>query len=395
MTEAPIPPNEGLRLAALRRYDILDTPPEPAFDRIATITSRLLDVPIAMISLLDEDRQWFKAACGLTATETPRSHAFCAHTILDEKTLVIEDTTKDPRTGDNPLVLGPPHIRFYAGAPLLTSDGMALGSLCIVDRSPRQIAPDRLALLEDLADTVVDQLELRRSLAQARRLIDERVEMVASVSHEIRNPLAGASGLTDILLELDQDPERRDLLNSVRTSLRDVDSIIDDLIVLTRSERGALEFSCRLMPVGDEIGAVLASMDEDDDYDISVQGTVDAKVYADPMRVRQILRNLLTNAGRYGGARTRIVVADEGAETHIEVRDNGPGVAEYALPTLFEPFTGSPKRHHSSTGLGLSISRRLARAMEGDLVYERDEETVFRLTLPTSPVDEKGWPADV
>lgn len=383
MTEAPIPPNEDLRLAALRRYDILDTSPEPGFDRITTIASRLLNAPVVLISLLDEDRQWFKAAHGVDATETPRSHAFCAYTILDEKPLVIEDTTKDHRTDHNPMVVGPPNVRFYAGAPLITSDGMALGSLCIVDRNPRQMDSAELDLLEDLADAVVDQLELRHSLAQARRLLDERVEMIASVSHEIRNPLAGASGLTEILLELDSDSERRDLLGSIRGSLRDVDSIIDDLMVLTRSERGVLEFNCRPIEVGNEIEAVLESMERDAKNDILVQGAIHAVVNADPMRLRQILRNLVTNADRYGGEQVRIVV-EEGVAVVIEVRDNGPGVAEEAEATLFEAFSGSAKRHHLSTGLGLSISRRLARAMEGDLVYERDEETVFRLNLPAA-----------
>ncbi|VVD71793.1 putative diguanylate cyclase AdrA [Pandoraea morbifera] len=155
-------PDEAARLAALRRYEILDTPPEPAFDRIVRLASYVLGAPISLVSLIDESRQWFKARQGMEAEQTPRSMAFCAHAILDDEVLVVPDARADRRFADNPLVVGEPNIRFYAGAPLRTPEGHRLGTLCVIDRKPRTLDDEKRALLADLSALVVDELELRR-----------------------------------------------------------------------------------------------------------------------------------------------------------------------------------------------------------------------------------------
>jgi diguanylate cyclase (GGDEF)-like protein len=154
--------NEAERLAALRRYEILDTPPEPAFERIVRLASHVLGAPISLISLIDESRQWFKSRRGIEATQTPRSMAFCAHAILGDDVLVVPDARADRRFADNPLVTGDPNIRFYAGAPLRTPEGHRLGTLCVIDRRPRELDNEKRGLLADLSALVVDELELRR-----------------------------------------------------------------------------------------------------------------------------------------------------------------------------------------------------------------------------------------
>jgi len=164
--EAPQPNNEASRLAALRDYRILDTAPEQAYDDVAKIAAAICRVPIAIMSLVDSERQWFKARVGLQAAETPRDQAFCAHTILQTKTLEVEDAAHDERFADNPLVQGDPGIRFYAGAPLITPTGHALGTLCVIDRKPRHLSPDQKASLESLARLVMTTLELRRVSAE-------------------------------------------------------------------------------------------------------------------------------------------------------------------------------------------------------------------------------------
>ncbi|WP_260604404.1 GGDEF domain-containing protein [Pandoraea apista] len=155
-------PNEAERLAALRRYEILDTPPEPAFDRIVRLASYVLGAPISLVSLIDETRQWFKARQGLDVSQTPRSMAFCAHAILGDDVFVVPDARADRRFSDNPLVTGEPNIRFYAGAPLLTPEGHRLGTLCVIDRRPRTLDDEKRGLLADLSALVADALELRR-----------------------------------------------------------------------------------------------------------------------------------------------------------------------------------------------------------------------------------------
>ncbi len=153
---------EQLRLEALRRYDILDTPPEETFDRLTRIVAAALRVPIAAVSLVDDHRQWFKARIGLTLSETARSASFCAHTMLGAGAMVVRDATMDERFVTNPLVTGDPNIRFYAGFPVFSADGLPLGALCAIDTTPRDMNALELGLLADLAAMVTEQLELRR-----------------------------------------------------------------------------------------------------------------------------------------------------------------------------------------------------------------------------------------
>lgn len=168
--KAPLPHDESERLRALAEYRILDTESEAVFDDLVAVAAAVCEVPISLISIVDTDRQWFKAKLGLAVSETSRDFAFCAHTILGDSTLIVPDALEDDRFDDNPLVLGDPHIRFYAGAPLLTPEGYRLGSLCVIDRQPRALTPTQLAVLDALARQVSALLQWRRTmghLAQA------------------------------------------------------------------------------------------------------------------------------------------------------------------------------------------------------------------------------------
>lgn len=158
----PVPANEVSRLEALERYRILDTAPERAYDDITQLASFICGVPIAWVSLVGADRQWFKSRVGIEMEETLREEAFCAYTILEHGVMEVEDATRDQRFADNPLVLGNPHIRFYAGAPLVTAEGLSLGSLCVVDRHPRKLSREQKSSLESLARLVMNNLEFRR-----------------------------------------------------------------------------------------------------------------------------------------------------------------------------------------------------------------------------------------
>jgi diguanylate cyclase (GGDEF)-like protein len=168
---APLPVNEQDRLAALRSYDALNTASEAAFDELVDLAAGLTGCPMAAVSLVDAERQWFKGKVGLDITETPRDQAFCAYAILEPgRPLVVPDATADARFADNPLVTGPLHTRFYAGVPLVNPDGHALGSLCVMDTVPRAMDPAQLETLKRLARAVSTTLELRRTALSARRL---------------------------------------------------------------------------------------------------------------------------------------------------------------------------------------------------------------------------------
>ena len=170
MPAAPLPANEMERLAALRSYQVVDSASEAAFDEIARLAARLLDMPIALITLVDAERQWFEARVGMEARETPRDAAFCAHAILGHEPLVVRDAAVDPRFFDNPLVLGPPDIRFYAGVPLVNAEGFALGTLCVIDRRPRDLPAGQRETLRALAQAAMTALELRRAMQLVRTL---------------------------------------------------------------------------------------------------------------------------------------------------------------------------------------------------------------------------------
>ncbi|WP_022681432.1 sensor domain-containing diguanylate cyclase [Sphingobium bisphenolivorans] len=154
--------DEAGRLAALKRYEVLDTPSEASFDRITDLVRSILGVPISVVSLIDQDRQWFKAKSGLAVSETPREIAFCNHTIRHRAPMLVPDAQEDERFSDSPLVTGDPNIRSYAGIPLETPDGYNIGSLCAIDTVPRHFDPHQVAILSNLAALVVEQLELRR-----------------------------------------------------------------------------------------------------------------------------------------------------------------------------------------------------------------------------------------
>ncbi|RYG65188.1 PAS domain-containing protein [bacterium] len=171
---APLPINEEQRLNALRSYQILDTPPEAAFERLTRLSARLFQTPISLVSLVDGNRQWFKSCFGIDTCESNREHSFCAYTILLDHVMVVPDATQDPRFSNNIFVTGEPHIRFYAGAPLVTPDGLNIGTLCVIDTKSRQFDEQQQRILSDLAATVMDELELLRT---ARELSERELAL--------------------------------------------------------------------------------------------------------------------------------------------------------------------------------------------------------------------------
>jgi GAF domain-containing protein len=168
--------SDAARVAALHQYAILDTEPERAFDDLVLLASFICKTPIALISLVDEDRQWFKSKIGISLSETSREIAFCATAIQQSDVFVVPDTLNDERFRNNPLVLSEPKVRFYAGAPLIDEDGHALGTICVLDRIPREFAPDQQSALQALSRLVLGQLELRRNLLLLKEALVDRTK---------------------------------------------------------------------------------------------------------------------------------------------------------------------------------------------------------------------------
>ncbi|ADV66000.1 sensor domain-containing diguanylate cyclase [Deinococcus maricopensis] len=206
MTAAPLPPDESARLLDLARYGILDTDREETFERITRLAARLLRVPVVALNFVDADRQWAKAGVGLDGPEVPRAHSFCAWAILQDAPMVIPDATIDPNFQHNPLVTGAPHIHTYAGAPLITSSGQRIGTLCIADDAPHPLTDDDLTVLQDLAALAMTELELRARNAELARTLNAHAERAEDLQQQLAHAhtLDAVNALADLTLAPDE-----------------------------------------------------------------------------------------------------------------------------------------------------------------------------------------------
>lgn len=230
MIKPPIPVDELLRLETLRRLKILDTDPEERFDRVTRLAKRIFGTPIALVSLLDAERQWFKSCQGLEATETSRDISFCGHAITDDRVLVVNDTHQDERFSDNPLVTCDPNIRFYAGYPLSTPNGSKVGTLCIIDREPRELTPEDIELLTELGQMVEEEFVVESMM---------RDDPVTGLSNR-----AGFTLIAEHLLAMCARTHSPASLTLFRFP---AESALDDLVESAESDRAAIELAQLLM----------------------------------------------------------------------------------------------------------------------------------------------------
>lgn len=373
---------ETRRLAALRDLEVLDTAAEERFDRIVRVVARTLDVPIALVSLVDADRQWFKAKRGLDADETPRDIAFCHHAIRGPEVFEVADAAADPRFRDNPLVTSPPSIQFYAGAPLTLRGGERVGTLCAIDRRPRTLTEAQRATLQDLAAVVVDELYLRRQMREAAAIgaeLDERrrelqhaneaLEQFAHVaSHDLRAPLKSLVNLVDLVC---LDGEETDELAMIRGCAERMEALVDGYRRLSK---------LRVEP--EQVGATSArelveAVAADVEVAVRVEG--DAVLRADPVLLRQLFVNLLANVARYGSEPEATVRVRAHGDA-VELRVDNPVEGSLDVDaSVFTPF----RRLHSSgdgTGLGLAIVHRVA-SLHDAAVEAGSEAGRFHVTL--------------
>ena len=398
-----IPPDEAERLAALEAYQVLDTLPEESFDDLTRIAASICDMPIALISLVDADRQWFKSRFGLTTAETPRAVSFCGHVVADGRLLVVEDATLDQRFADNPLVTDGPVVRFYAGAPLLTPTNHVLGTLCVIDHEPRQLSAERLDTLAALARQVVSQLELRLSL---RRLAEERERLaqasqvksqfLARMSHELRTPLNAILGYSDLVVECLRDvpvrPEVPEYLDLVLSAGEQLLGLVDGVLDLRKVEAGRLELAVQdidLVVLAEAVAATVRPLMDRSGSRLQLDVEAgDGPVRGDPLKIQQCLLNLLANAARFTQAGlVRLEVRADEHEIVFAVDDDGIGLGPEQLERIFLPFeqaTAQTAARFGGTGLGLAITRRLAELMGGEVTAsgELGEGSCFVLRLP-------------
>ena len=342
---APLPTDEIERLRALREYDILDTLPEQEYQDIVQLAALICGTPIALVSLVDADRQWFKAKVGIDASQTPREAAFCAHALLQpDELLMVPDARRDPRFADNPLVTEAPNIHFYAGAPLKTSEGHVLGTLCVVDTKPRNLTQVQQEALFALSRQVISQLDIRvklNELEQAQKQLrevaahqdrikeEERTRIAREIHDELGGVMTGIKSYLSFAIDRAQragiaaDPHLIDAsaladsaIDTVRRVITDLrPSVLDQLGIWAALEWYAGQFTARTglpceVDIDERINDESATMDN-----------------ALSTALFRIVQETLTNVSRHSAATSvRLQVRRDAEDVLVQIRDNGRGI---------------------------------------------------------------------
>jgi signal transduction histidine kinase len=383
------------RLHALDSYRILDTGPDAVFDDLTALASHICGTPISTVTLIASDRQWFKSKVGLENDENPRSVSFCAHAIEEDGLFVVPDALEDRRFAENPLVTSDPHIRFYAGSPLITAEGHTLGTLCVIDRVPRELSDEQRVALDALSRAVMAHLELHRQNEQLRELDRLKDEFVAVVSHELRTPVASIHGYIALLMGRDPGPltdTQERFLRIVRRNGDRLLGLVEETLLLAEAEAGNLPLAREPVDLGSVVSDALDSSRpgaEAKGLSLELETEDAVLVDADPRRLGQIVDNLVSNAIKYTPEQGRVTAraARRNGEALLEVSDTGIGIPPEELPHLFGRFyrtTAAQAAAIPGTGLGLAITRALVTSHGG--VIEVDSEpgtgSTFRVRLP-------------
>jgi signal transduction histidine kinase len=400
MLPADLPKDEIERLKTLLKYDILDTEVEKVFDDLTELASEICETPIALISLVDSERQWFKSRVGLDAEETPRDIAFCSHAILQKSVFEVTDTHEDHRFIDNPLVLDDPSIRFYAGAPLLSPSGHAIGTLCVISDKPKKLNSHQRKTLEILGREVISQLELRLQLSQLEKANERKTEYLSSLSHELRTPLHAIISISQLMLNNPQVKLPEDYLgyiNHINFSGKRLLNLVDTILDISKIEEGTLELVDKVINVEDYFNSIedlIISLARKKSLEISFSvnaGTIKS-IKIDDSRLSQIILSLVSNSIKFSAENQAIfiTVVVTSNELVFAIKDHGKGITAEDLPFVFEKFQRlSNKNTTEGSGLGLMITKSLVETMGGKikLLSEPNKGTLAKVTLPLNPID--------
>ncbi|MDH4466891.1 MAG: histidine kinase dimerization/phospho-acceptor domain-containing protein [Bacteriovoracaceae bacterium] len=415
MIKPSIPKNEMERLAALVDYCVLDTSPELPYDDLTLLASTICETPISLVSLIDQDRQWFKSRHGLDASETPRDVSFCGHAINGNDIFVVNDSLKDHRFFDNPLVTDQPTVRFYAGVPLVTPSGFPIGTLCVIDSKPKVLTEEQVKSLKALARQVIGQLELGKTnkvlkenfveLQKYSKMISEHQqlliqnakmaslgEMAAGVSHEINNPLTIIYGKSEQIKQL-IDPnakssaEMRKYIDVIHKTVSRIAGIVRGLRNFSREGSKDPRENCDLSDIIFETLSIVSERFKANNIELILlpEDKISSIVPCRSTEISQILINLINNAfdavKNLESKWVKVELQKTEKEIKILVIDSGHGIEEKIQSKIMEPFF-TTKGVSVGTGLGLSISKGLAESNDAVLSYKTGQiNTTFELSF--------------
>lgn len=408
--QAPIRSDEDVRLRALLELLVLDTPPEEALDECVSLIAEVFCADRAAVTLVDRERQWFKAVAGRLPREIPREESICALVIATGEMLVVPDASVDPRfAGSMPKYADLP-VRFYAGVPLRSADGLPVGTLFVMDTEPREPTERQLEVLRTSGEHIELYLDLRLltlwSAASAEdatarvraveRIEHRRAEATRMLVHDLKNPLTVIRANAAYALR-EATPEIREALADILLAAKTVQGMLSDVLDVAASESGRLRMSTSEFDLGELAGEAARRMkpvaDERGRRIVVASETISAAIRADRRLIDRLLRNLLENALKYGPASgvVRVVVRDSGPELLLCVEDDGPGIPPDMCERIFEPFERLARDgDRRGYGLGLAFCKRVAQRHGGSIHVEpagADGGNVFCVRLPKTPPD--------
>ncbi len=398
METPKIPENEAERLKSLEKYNIIDTLPEESYDEITSLAAYICETPIALVSLVDENRQCFKSHLGLNTSETSRKYSFCAHAINNpNEPFIIEDATKDSRFHDNPLVADEPYLKFYAGYPLVNPDGYPLGSLCVLDYKPRTLSDSQIKALKNLSNQVVRTLELRKhqeSLTTTNRILEDKnkeLEQFAyRAAHDLKSPLKNLSGLVDFCLNTQEenlDEEGQEMLKMMDQSSEELQALIEGILHYSRSDKWLQEEreNVDVKQLLEEVKNLLDSKNFSHFH--LPQG--DVVINTHKVALKQVFMNLLSNSIKYCDKEELVIQIDYHKDDdyhYCSITDNGPGIPKQDQSKLFELFevlNKKDKAGNKGTGIGLATVKKLVEGLGGKITVDSEEGngTTFHLSI--------------
>ena len=414
MKKAPIPMNEMDRLQALVDYKILDTPPEQGYDEITSLASYICQTPIALVSLVDGSRQWFKSHHGVEATETPRDISFCGHAIHGKDIFEISDSTKDARFADNPLVTGGPNVIFYAGAPLISPSGHAVGTLCVIDTHARELSVEQRNGLASLAKVVIEKMESQKQQRSLEKLFSELQsstqkllnyehrlteqgklavlgEMAGGLAHEINNPMAIVKSAAELLKakvasgKADKESLEKGFTRIIGGSERVAEIVKGMRAFAKTAENDPVEITTAQTIVTMALNLIRAKI-VNANIELRIGEIPKNSFECRPAQAAQALFNLILNAVQAVAPLEEkwidLSVTATSSNMIFIVKDSGLGIAAEVAEKIFRPFF-TTRAPGSGQGLGLSSAKGIVENLQGKLEYKlADGRTSFTMLLP-------------
>ncbi|GAA3157241.1 GAF domain-containing sensor histidine kinase [Planomonospora alba] len=407
MAQAPGPDDEAARLKEIDELGVLQVVTEPIFQAVAELAAHVCRTPVALVSVLGRDREYFKGRAGVVSEAMERRAAFCPATVTARALVEVPDALADPRFRDDPAVAGEPYVRFYAGAPMISDRGHALGVVCVFDHRPRRLRPEQHRALETLAVCSVGMLELQHHARQAEeviarlsRLEELKHQFLRTVNHELRTPLTSIRSYLQLIQEGDLDPAtEQHFLRVIERNGDRILRLVDDLLLMSSlNARTATFHPARvdLAELARQAVGEISAKDWTGDHSLALEAPRPVAVRADAERIRHVLAQLLDNAVKFTPAKGRITVTVTGDPVPtVEIADTGIGIEPDELERVFDDFYRAPQVEDQAiggTGIGLPIVRKIMLMHGGDVRIDSHPGagTRVRLTLPAAPEHDPG-----